>query len=226
MRVAIAGGGSVGKFIAEQLTSGGHEVLILDNDPNVIRQAAASGEPQGVTWLKGDACEIASLSAADVDKVDVMAAVTGDDEDNLVISLLAKQEFAVPRVVARVNNPKNEWMFNETWGVDVSVSTPHLITGLVQEAVTVGSFVRLLSFERGKARLAEVTLADTSPAANREIVSLGFPRNATVVAILRRDRVVVPHGDTVLRAGDEVIVLLAGDIDDEVKQVLIGTSTS
>jgi trk system potassium uptake protein TrkA len=222
MRVAIAGGGSVGRFIAEQLTGGGHQVLILDNDPTVIRRAAGSGEPKGVTWLQGDACEVASLSAAEVDKVDVMAAVTGDDEDNLVISLLAKQEFGVPRVVARVNNPKNEWMFNEMWGVDVSVSTPHLITALVQEAVSVGSFVRLLSFEGGKAKLAEVTLAEGSPAADKEIAELGFPRDATVVAVIRNERVIVPRGDTVIRIGDEVLVLVTSEAEDDVRLLLIG----
>ena len=147
-------------------------------------------------WLQADACEVTRLAEAQVDKADVVAAVTGDDEDNLVISLLAKQEFGVPRVVARVNNPKNEWMFNEMWGVDVAVSTPHLLTALVEEAVSVGSFVRLLSFEGGKAKLAEVTLAEGSPAADKEIVELGLPRDATVVAILRQERVVVPRGDT------------------------------
>jgi trk system potassium uptake protein TrkA len=153
---------------------------------------------------------------------DVVAAVTGDDEDNLVVALLAKQEFGVPRVVARVNNPNNEWMFNEMWGVDVSVSTPHLITGLVQEAVDVGSLVRLLSFERGKAKLVEVTLAAASPAADRAIASLDLPRETTVVAVLRQERVVVPHGDTVLRPADEVIVLITGDAEPRVRSVLIG----
>jgi trk system potassium uptake protein TrkA len=128
----------------------------------------------------------------------------------------------VPRVVARVNNPKNEWMFNETWGVDVSVSTPHLITGLVQEAVSVGSFVRLLSFEGGKAKLAEVTLAADSPAAGKEIVEIGFPRDATVVAVLRDERVVVPRGDTILRPADEVLVLVTADSEDAVRAILIG----
>ena len=151
MRVVIAGGGSVGRFIAEQLHETGHDVLIMDNDPAVVRSALRSNEPAGVPWLQADACEATRLGEAEVDKADVVAAVTGDDEDNLVISLLAKQEFGVPRVVARVNNPKNEWMFNQLWGVDVAVSTPHLITALVLEAVSVGSFVRLLSFEGGKA---------------------------------------------------------------------------
>ena len=222
MRVVIAGGGSVGRFIAEQLQQGGHQVTILDNDPKVVRQARLSGEPKGATWLEADACEVSNLAAAGVETADVMASVTGDDEDNLVISLLAKQEFGVPRVVARVNNPKNEWMFNEMWGVDVAVSTPHLITALVQEAVSVGSFVRLLSFEGGKAKLAEVTLAEGSPADGREIAEMGFPRDATVVAVVRSERVIVPRGDTVLRTGDEVLVLVSGDSEEDVRSLLIG----
>ena len=222
MRVVIAGGGSVGRFIAQQLHESDHEVLIMDNDAAVVRAALRSGEPAGVTWLEADACEATRLSEAEVDRADVVAAVTGDDEDNLVISLLAKQEFGVPRVVARVNNPKNEWMFNQLWGVDVAVSTPHLITALVQEAVSVGSFVRLLSFEGGKARLAEVTLAEGSPAADKEIVELGLPRDATVVAIVRQERVLVPRGDTLIRTGDEVIVLVTGESEDEVRAILTG----
>ena len=128
----------------------------------------------------------------------------------------------MPRVVARVNNPKNEWMFNELWGVDVSVSTPHLLTALVEEAVSVGSFVRLLSFEGGRARLAEVRLAEGSPADGKTIVELGVPRDATVVAVLRNDRLIVPRGDTMLRVGDEVVVLVTDDSEDEVKRLLTG----
>ncbi len=175
MRVVIAGGGSVGRFIAVQLTAAGHAVTIVDNDRRVVGDARRSGEPAGVTWLEGDACELGTLASAQVDQAEVVAAVTGDDEDNLVVSLLAKQEFGVPRVVARVNNPKNDWMFNDLWGVDVAVSTPHLITALVEEAVSVGSFVRLLSFEGGRARLAEVRLGEGSPADGISIVELGVP---------------------------------------------------
>ena len=220
MIVVIAGGGSVGRFIAEQLVGAGHQVTILDNDARVFGQY--SGTIPGATWTRGDACDFSVLKAAGLETADVVASVTGDDEDNLVISLLAKQEFAVPRVVARVNHPQNPWLFNETWGVDVSVSTPHLITGLVQEAVTVGSFVRLLAFEGGKAKLCEVTLADGSPAADKEIVELGFPRDATVVAIVRDERVVVPRGDTILRSGDEVLVLVTSDSEDGVRTILVG----
>jgi trk/ktr system potassium uptake protein len=222
MKVLIAGAGSVGKFIAEQLTKGGHEVTIVESSADVVRRAERAGELGGCRWLVGDACELGTLANAGADTVDVVAAATGDDEDNLVISLLCKQEFGVPRVVARVNNPKNEWMFNEMWGVDVSVSTPHLITALVEEAVSVGTFVRLLSFEGGKARLAEVTLADASPALDKEIVELGLPRSSTVVAVLRQDHVVVPRGDTVLRVGDEVIVLVTDESEDDVRRILTG----
>jgi trk system potassium uptake protein len=222
VKVLIAGGGIVGKFIGEQLAKGGHEVLIVDSSADVARRAERAGEPAGCTWLVGDACELRTLGAAGADDVDVVAAATGDDEDNLVIALLAKQEFGVPRVVARVNNPKNEWMFNEMWGVDVAVSTPHLITALVEEAVSVGTFVRLLSFEGGKARLAEVRLADDSPAAGKEIVALGVPREATVVAVLREDHVIVPRGDTLVQAGDEVIVLVTDESEDEVRRILTG----
>jgi trk system potassium uptake protein TrkA len=114
-------------------------------------------------------------------------------------------------------------MFNESWGVDLAVSTPHLLTALVEEAVSVGTLVRLLSFEGGRASLIEVTLAAESPAADREIVELGFPRDSTVVAILRDDRVVVPRGDTRLLRGDEVLVLATTESEAEVQEILTGT---
>src|SRR5437764_1020029 len=172
-------------------------------------------DPSGeVGWFIGDACEVSSLHEAGLADVDVVVAATGDDEDNLVVSLLAKQEFAVPRVVARVNHPKNEWLFNEAWGVDVSVSTPHLLTALVEEAVSVGSLVRLLQFE--DARLVEVTLAEDSPAAGQQIATMGVPRDATIVAVIRERHVIVPRGETTLQAGDEVLVLVTGETEDEV----------
>ncbi len=225
MRVTIAGGGSVGRFIAEQLAEASHDVTIIDSDPDVVGRYEPAGDPKGASWVQGDACEISHLGLAGVGSADVVAAVTGDDEDNLVISLLAKQEFGVPRVVARVNNPKNEWMFTDMWGVDVAVSTPHLLTGLVQEAVTVGSFVRLLSFEGGKAKLAEVTLAGSSAAVDKEIAELRLPRDSTVVAVIRHDHVVVPRGDTILREGDEVLVLVTADSEPEVREILTGKAS-
>lgn len=220
MRVVIAGGGSVGRFTAEELVKAGHQVTIIENDQSV--HSEYSGDVSGIRWHLGDACDVAVLAAAGAPGADVVASVTGDDEDNLVVSLLAKQEFGVPRVVARVNNPNNHWMFNDMWGVDVSVSTPHLITGLVQEAVTVGSFVRLMQLKAGRAELVEVTLVESSPACDKSIEELAFPRSATVVAIVRGDRVLVPAGDTVLRAGDEVMALITEDAEAEVSRILVG----
>ena len=224
MKVVIAGAGSVGRYMAQQLCGAGHTVTLIDNDPGVASRSQSLKGTDGtpVTFLLGDACEVDVLTIAGVAEADVVAAVTGDDEDNLVISLLSKQEFAVPRVVGRVNNPNNEWMFTEMWGVDVSVSTPHLLTAMVEEAVTIGSFVRLLSLEGGKARLAEVTLAAESPALGKEIAGIGLPRESTVVALLRDGHVVVPRGDTVLRQGDEVLVLVTGESEDDVRRLLVG----
>ena len=181
-----------------------------------------AGADARVRWYSGDACEVSTLQDAGFASADVVVAATGDDEDNLVVSLLAKQEFAVPRVIARVNHPKNRWLFNETWGVDVSVSTPHLMTALVEEAVSVGTLVRLLHFAEGKAGLVEVTLADDSPAGGRQIADLGLPRDACIVAVVRDRRVVVPRGDTVLQAADEVIALVTADSEDSVRRILVG----
>lgn len=225
MRIVIAGGGNVGTFIATDLVRAGHEVTIVEVDGDRAATAQAQDEAPGVRWVVADACEVSELARADLERADVVAAVTGDDEDNLVISLLAKQEFAVPRVVARINNPRNEWMFTEAWGVDVSVSTPHLLTALVEEAVSVGTLVRLLSFEGGRARLSEATLVDDSPACGQDLAQLPLPRNSTVVAIIRQSHVIVPRGDSVLRSGDEVLVLTTAEVEDEVVRVLLGPAT-
>ena len=218
MRVAIAGAGSVGTAIAADLHDNGHDVLVLEQDPDLVERLRPTID---VTWVAADACEVASLDAAGLATVDVVVAATGDDEDNLVISLLAKQEFAVPRVVARVNHPKNQWLFNESWGVDVSVSTPQLLTALVEEAVSVGSLVRLLQFQGGAAHLVEITLAEDSPANDTAIADLNFPRDAIVVAVVRVDRLIMPRGNTTLQSGDEVLVLVAAEAEEAVHRLFI-----
>ena len=219
MKVVIAGAGSVGSFIAEDLQAAGHDVLVIEQNELEVKKLA---EQIPCRFLVADACEVSSLQLAGLAEADVVVAATGDDEDNLVVSLLAKQEFMVPRVVARVNNPKNHWLFNKTWGVDVSVSTPHLLSSLVEEAVSAGSLVRLLSFEKSGARLVEVTLAEDSPANNVEIAQLGLPKTASIVAIIRQDNVIVPRGNTLLHDGDEVVALVTEDSEAEIKTILIG----
>jgi len=220
VKVAIAGAGSVGTAIAQDLRANGHEVLLIEKDVDLVERLRPTID---LTWVAADACEVSSLDKAGMGTVDVAVAATGDDEDNLVISLLAKQEFAVPRVVARVNHPKNQWLFNPSWGVDVSVSTPQLMTALVEEAVSVGSLVRLLQFEGGSAHLVEVTLAEQSPAEGVSLADLQLPRSATVVAVVREDHLVVPRGDTVLGAGDEVLLLVTDDAEQAVQRLLVGS---
>ncbi|HVE93657.1 MAG TPA: TrkA family potassium uptake protein [Acidimicrobiales bacterium] len=222
MRVAIAGAGNVGVYIAEDLRKARHEVLLLEQNADLVARLQGSLD---VNWLVGDACEVSNLHRAELAAYDVMVAATGDDEDNLVVSLLAKQEFAVPRVIARVNHPKNHWLFNESWGVDVAVSTPHLLTALVEEAVSVGSLVRLLTFEGGDARLVEMTLASDSPAAGRSVAELGVPRNASLVAVVRDGHVVVPRGDTLLQPGDEVLALVTGEAEEPLTAMLAAAPT-
>jgi len=219
MKVAIAGAGNVGTFIANDLRSAGHSVLLIEENLDLVRRLQPTMD---VEFFAGDACEVNNLTRAGIADADVMVAATGEDQVNLVVSLLAKQEFAVPRVVARVNHPKNQWLFNETWGVDVSVSTPHLLSALVEEAVSVGSLVRLLQFEGGDARLVEVTLAPESPVRGLALSAMDVPRDASIVAIVRDGKVVVPRGDTVMAVGDEVLALVTNDSEHRVQELLIG----
>jgi trk/ktr system potassium uptake protein len=221
MRVAIAGAGNVGVFIANDLVSSGHEVQLIEQSPDAVQREQKHSDP-AVEWIVADACEVASLRLAKLERCDVVVAATGDDEDNLVISLLAKQEFGVPRVVARVNHPKNEWLFNENWGVDLPVSTPHLITALVEEAVSVGRLVRILQFEGGNVRLVEVTLAEDAPVVDKAIRDLDIPRDATIVAVVRGEHVVMPRGDTIFESGDEVLAMVTSDSEEDVRQILTG----
>jgi len=170
MRVAIAGAGAVGRSIAGELLENGHEILLIDKAPTAI---SVERVPQA-EWLLADACEITSLDEAALQRCNVVIAATGDDKVNLVVSLLAKTEYGVPRVVARVNNPKNEWLFNESWGVDVAVSTPRLMSALVEEAVSVGDLVRLLRFSHGDANLVELTLPEESALAGTQVGARDF----------------------------------------------------
>ena len=219
MRIAVAGAGNVGVYVAGDMRSKGHDVTIIERDQEHVEMIM---EELDANWVVGDACELYTLDAAVLSSCEVMVAATGDDEDNLVISLLAKQEFAVPRVVARVNHPDNVWLFNESWGVDVAVSTPHLLTSLVEEAVSVGDIVRLLQLEQGKVALLEVTLDDGSPAAGRTIRELNMPPDSTIVAIVRDRHVIPPKDQSSLQAGDEVLALASGEAEPDLRRLLTG----
>ena len=200
MRVVIAGAGNVGRSIARELVDNGHQLLLIDVDPAAIKPASV----RKAEWLLSDACELATLEEARLERCDVAIACTGDDKVNLVVSLLAKTEFGVPRVVGRVNHPGNEWMFNDAWGVDVAVSTPRIMAALVEEAVTVGDVVRLFTF-RGDANLVELTMGHDSPMVGSLVGDVAWPPDTQLVSIIRDGRVVVPSPDAALEGGDELL---------------------
>ncbi|HEX2068787.1 MAG TPA: TrkA family potassium uptake protein [Actinomycetota bacterium] len=219
MKVVITGAGKIGRHLAGDLSERGHEVTLIEQEKAAAARAAHD-LPEAVTILLGDACEPYVLEEAKLMQADVVVAATGDDEDNLVTSLLAKQEFAVPRVLARVNHSRNEWMFTEQWGVDVPVSPPHILTALVEEAVTVGDVVRLLKLERGKVSLVELTLDEGSKVAGRPMYELRLPLDSAIVAIIRDEHVVIPQPETVLAAGDELMAIARPEVEDDLRSAL------
>jgi len=218
MRVAIAGAGGVGRSIAKELIGGGHQVMLIDRDPTKVD----SSKVPEAEWVLADAAELASLEEARMQDCDVVVSATGDDKVNLVVSLLAKTEFAVRRVVARINHPDNEWLFTEAWGVDVAVSTPRVLAALVEEAVSVGDVVRLLTFRQGQANLAEITLPADAPVVGHSVRDVALPRDAALVTILRGDRVIVPSPDEPLEGGDELLFVATQDVESQLRRLLCG----
>jgi trk system potassium uptake protein TrkA len=217
MRVAIAGAGAVGRSIARELLDKKHEVLLIDKDPAKV----LPDRIKGASWLLGDACEVANLEEARLEDCDVVVGATGDDKANLVVSLLAKTEFAVNRVVARINHPANEWLFNEAWGVDVAVSTPRVLASLVEEAVEVGDVVRLFGIREGQANLVELTLPDNAPCAGLPVRDLTLPKDTTLVGIVRGRRVISPSPEEPLEAGDELLFVAAPDAEDALRRSVL-----
>lgn len=215
MRVVIAGAGSVGRSIARELLGHGHQVALLDRQPSAMKVASVAD----AEWHLADACEPSSLIQAGIEECDVVVAATGDDKANLVVSLLAKTEFAVPRVVARVNNPKNEWMFDEAWGVDVLVSTPRIMTALVEEAVSVGDLVRIFTFHQSGASMFEMTLPEDSPVVGLRVGQVVWPRDTVLAAIIRGDRPIPPSPDDTLEAGDEILLIASADSPEELDEL-------
>jgi trk system potassium uptake protein TrkA len=218
VQIVIAGAGGVGRYLATELAARGHDITLIER-----REIALAKIPEGqVAVVDGDACSPTVLERADLRHADAIVAVTGDDEDNLVISLLAKEEFAVPRVLARVNYPANEWLFDATWGVDLAVSPPHLLTALVEEEVLTGDLISLLKLRGGDIELLEVRLDARSTAAGQRVDAIDLPSGAAIVAIVRGARVMPARHTTPLAEGDEVLVLVPVGQMEPVKRALIG----
>jgi trk system potassium uptake protein TrkA len=218
MRVAIAGAGAVGRSIARELLQNNHHVLLIDKEPGKI----TPDRIPDAEWLLGDACEVVNLENASLEEFDVMVGATGDDKVNLVVSLLAKTEFSVQRVVARINHPSNEWLFTEAWGVDHAVSTPRVLAALVEEAVEVGDVVRLFGLREGQANLVEVTLPDSAPVAGKCMRDLEMPKDAALVAIIRGSRVITPTPEDSLESGDELLFVALPEAEAAIRRAVVG----
>ena len=218
MRVVIAGAGSVGRSIANELLTAGHDVTLIDKQPSAMRVASVAD----AEWLLADACELSTLTKAKADECDVIVAATGDDKVNLVVSLLAKTEYGVPRTVARVNNPKNEWMFDEAWGVDVAVSTPRIMTAMVEEAVAVGDLVKIFTFHQSGADILEVTLPADSPMVGVRVGQVVWPPDTVLAAVVRGQRPIAPSPDDTLEAGDELLIVAGSEAElDALHELLV-----
>lgn len=218
MYVIVAGGGKVGYYLARTLLSEDHEVLLVERDR---RRADAIAEDLGSVVLRGDACEVSTLAEAGASRADVVCAVTGDDEDNLVVCQLAKKKFNAGRVVARINNPKNRRIFN-LLGVDAAVSSTELILTQIQQEIPGQALVQLVKLRAKDLELVEATLGPGSQLIGRTVATAGLPANSSLLLILRDGEAVIPTPQTVLERGDEVVALARTASEAPLRQILSG----
>jgi trk system potassium uptake protein TrkA len=206
MNIVIIGGGKIGRNLAQILIAEGrHRVTLIEIREPVSRRLR--DEIAGVTIVEGDGCDPRVLREAGIERAQAVAAVTGDDEDNLVVAQISKREFRVPRVAARINNPKNAWLFTTRMGVDVPVDNTTLLARSLEADINVGAVVQMLRLREGRVTLVELTVAPDSSAIGKAVFELGLPTECVLAAILRGDQVILPAGDTRIQAGDQVIAL-------------------
>jgi len=213
MYVIIVGGGNTGSYLAKLLHNDGHTVRVIDERPNVLEKLNL--EIPDETIVSGDGSSPSTLEAAGVLQANVLAAVTGSDETNLVVTSLARFEFRVPRIIGRVNNPKNAWLFTREMGVDVALNQADILARLVAEEMSLGDMMTLLKLRRGEYSLVEEKVHPLSPAAKHRLSDLSLPPECTITAIIRQQKLIIPHGDTLLEPADEVLALVhSGQLAD------------
>lgn len=218
MYIMIVGAGKVGYFLAKRLCQGKHTVSIVDKDKKICEDICRALE---ALVINGDGCDPHILEEAGISRADVVAAVTGDDEDNLIICQLAKEKFNVGRTVGRVNNPDNEHTFSEL-GVDVPVDSTKIIAKIIEEEVSFSDFVNLMSFKRGKLAIVRVDLPEDSPVINKQVQDIQLPVDSVLVSIVRGEEVIVPKGNTVLKPGDDIIALTLIGNEPQLLNLLVG----
>jgi trk system potassium uptake protein TrkA len=203
MKIVVVGAGKVGYYLAKRLCAGKHAVSIVEKDKLTCEDIAKELE---ILVINGDGCDPVILEEAGVKHADVVAAVTGDDEDNIIICQLAKELFNTGRTVGRVNNPDNERVFAEL-EIDVPVDATMIIGKIIEEEVSFSDFVNLMSFKRGKLSIVRVDLSPDSPVIDKMIKDIKLPKDAVLVSIVRGEEVILPKGDTVLKSGDDIIAM-------------------
>lgn len=220
MKVLIAGAGSVGRSIAQDLINRGHEVVLMDHSRTAMRVS----EVDNAQWVLDDSCELSSLRKVKTETMDVVVAATGDDKANLVTSFLAKTEFGVPRTVARVNNPRNEWLYDAQWGVDVAVSTPRIMTAMVEEAVTVGDLITVFTFHQSGATIMEVTLPAGAPVIGRTLRDIEWPQDTVLTCIVREDQTFAPTPADTLEQHDQLLFIVSAEADPAALEQVLRTA--
>lgn len=218
MYILIVGAGKVGYYLAKRLCQSRHTVSVVEKNREVCEQIAKELE---ILVINGDGCNPEILEEAGARRADVVAAVTGEDEDNLVICQLAKQVFAAKRTVGRVNNPDNERVFAEL-EIDVPVDATMLIGKIIEEEVSFSDFVNLMSFKRGKLAIVRVDLSPDSPVVGKELKDIQLPQDSVVVSVVRGDQVIVPKGNTAFQAGDDIIALTMVGNEPQLLTLLLG----
>ena len=206
MLVIIVGGGKTGSHLATQLIEQGHAVKVIEARPDVIERLQQELSEQVI--IVGDGSSPATLEAAGIDQANVLTAVTGEDETNLVITSLGRFEYHVPRIIARVNNPKNAWLFTEEMGVDVALSQTDILAKLIVEEMSLGDMMTLLKLRKGEFSIVEEKVHPQALVVGKALKDIKLPPDCVFAAVLRSGALIVPRGDTVLQPVDEVIALI------------------
>lgn len=218
MRVAIAGAGAVGRSIASDLHAAGHKVLLIERQRRSFRPELVPD----VEWMFADACELGTLQTAHIEICDAVIAATGDDRANVVFAMLAKTQFSVPRVVARINDPGNQWLFTAEWGVDVAVSTPTALVSSVESAFVVGDVVALATLQQGGGEIVEISVPGDSALVGRTVGSVSIPSGAALVLVVRGNDVLRPTDDLVLQANDGLLFAASPDVEQYIRDTVRG----